>query len=439
MTLRSDITRILRRHLVLFRSKIIGLLFESIARLTPNRQQLLCFSSDEIGDNALALFLYLASRLPATVSYCWLVGDPQRSRRILESESIALPWERVLIVHRSSSAARLARARSSVVFDTAGEYYASRAVRNYPIFVSLWHGNPIKKIGASVNNSWWMPADPDYLCTSAVRFVPYFVAGLRLKRTEVLVTGLPRNDWLTGNLTSFRQLPEIPRPFVLWMPTYARSVGHNDNPDSYTGTDAPIGTDSLGCVTFDDLKSLESEMAATGCHLVIKFHPYDERNQMSFPALSSVTFLSADDPRLLGSGTYSLLSDSSALITDKSSVLIDYLLTGRPTAVDTVAYDLFQREDYFDLRTVCESTFKIDSPTTLIDFLTAVASIPIRARSGGHSDLNDVTEGPFCRHVVDALVTRHPELVWLASAAPSSPKDSTVQIRSKARDNRTSE
>lgn len=377
--------------------------------LTPPERLVLFSSEPDVSDNALAMFLYCHARLANGWRLAWLVDHPGRARSLIMAEMPDIDWNRVGLIRRQTLAAARARLAARLIFDTHGESYGLRRHHPRQTFVSLWHGNPLKRIGASHDPSYAAFGEPDYLCISSPKFWPYLFAGLRLERCRPWISGLPRNDWLTGALAG-RHCSDIPLDrFVLWMPTYATSVGASV--DSYVGIDSTLDATSLGCVRFDQLATIDAALGAIDANLVIKLHPYDARNSLTWPSLRHVIIVKADNDALSGSALYTLLAASRGFISDKSSALFDFLLLSRPVGIDTNAFASFTREDYFDILAELPELHRIADGKDLIDFIDGCVNGEVESLVVSNTaEFNVPQVGSYCAAVLDCLASDEPDI-----------------------------
>lgn len=191
------------------------------------------------------------------------------------------------------------------------------------VSVNLWHGMPIKKIG-------WMQAGARgprarfELATSDF-WVPIIRACMK-PWGQVLVNGLPRCDRfsepgregtrmrLGGEAASCSKL-------AVWLPTFRRTVVGDDMRD---GRDF----DNVAQMPGFDADRFDAWLAARNLVCVLKPHPLGPP-----PVLrSSGNLRIMDDAALAAQGLtlYSLLGGADVLLTDLSSVYVDFLALDRP-------------------------------------------------------------------------------------------------------------
>jgi hypothetical protein len=210
--------------------------------------------------------------------------------------------------------------RAEAVFFTHGLYGSPRPCRRKPI-VNLWHGDGPK--ATRPGNAAGSLVPSTYLVAGTTLFGEHKAAAFEIPPERLLVTGNPRTDqlWQQPAPGALEDLG-ITGDFVLWMPTFRRT--------------RPIGavrrwSETSGSKTDDRpelLQPLLSGLRERGVQLVVKPHPMDadRRDWEGAHAISETDLVRA------GVNLYSLLGASSGLVTDYSSVWVDYLLLDRPLA-----------------------------------------------------------------------------------------------------------
>jgi CDP-glycerol glycerophosphotransferase len=214
-------------------------------------------------------------------------------------------------------------------------------------YVQTWHGSPFKQMGFDEPRLARAPDKTQRALSEAVNRWDDFVVmsswsdkvfrdAFRLK-TNSLRTGYPRNDRLfqAGDETLRSQLRQqlgLPsdRKILLYAPTFRRyprplTIG---NPRNTPHLDLAAFEEALGDQWF----------------VVVRAH-YLDRVTVRRRYLNVARNMSSYDD------VTDLLLVSDALLTDYSSVMFDYSLTGRPMAFYTSDYELykFTRGSYFEL------------------------------------------------------------------------------------------
>lgn len=171
-----------------------------------------------------------------------------------------------------------------------------------------------------------------------------FASNLRSKsllggRSKMISLGFPRNDLLFNTdkqaiLNSFNIDLNDYTKIIMWMPTFRRSKLRNDN-NTNLKHDLPIFKDK------SELEFLEKKIEENKILLIIKPHPGQDLNY--FPAFKNehILVLTNSDFEDKNIELYEFLSITDSLITDYSSVYIDYLLTEKP-----IGFTIDDLEDY---------------------------------------------------------------------------------------------
>jgi hypothetical protein len=293
-----------------------------LSRVVPPSRSVVVTASPETEGNGVEVARALVRRYDGRV--VWLRdGGP------VPEEIRALATHGLVLVPKASLAGLWAYLRAEAVLFTHGLYGCPKPVARKPI-VNLWHGDgpkditPGKGVGAMISST--------YLVGSTPLFSEFQARAFDVPPDRVLVTGNPRTDqlWRPPDLDRLARLG-ITSDFVVWMPTFrrARAVGavrvHGDGP-------------SASDDGHEELTALVHGLRERGIQLVVKPHPMDA-DRRRWPG---VVTIDEDDLVGAGVGLYSLLGASSGLVTDYSSVWIDYLLLDRPLAFlvpDRTSYD----------------------------------------------------------------------------------------------------
>jgi CDP-glycerol glycerophosphotransferase len=209
--------------------------------------------------------------------------------------------------------------RAEAVFFTHGLYGAPAPSARKPL-VNLWHGDGPKRTRPDGDTGSLIRST--YLVGSSRVFTELKGEAFEVPVERQLVTGNPRTDQCWHDVPPERlEALGITGGFVLWMPTFrrTRAIGA-------TGT-----WDESGGVEVDEraqLEPLTEGLRERGWQLVVKPHPLDAEHR-GWPG---VLTLGDDDLARAGVGLYELLGASRGLVTDYSSVWVDYLVLDKPLA-----------------------------------------------------------------------------------------------------------
>jgi CDP-glycerol glycerophosphotransferase len=213
-----------------------------------------------------------------------------------------------------------ALARAFTVF-TSHALYRGLALGRRQRLVLLWHGEVVKPVGR-LDGDRPVPADLAPVCSQLGQ--AYRVAEFDLRPDQIPIVGAPRNDRLLS--ADFAQVRSrlgwpLERPTWLWLPTYRQSVRGGLRSDTEP---SPSGLP----FTAESLARLDGLLTERGIEVVIKPHPLAVQ---SIPdGYRSLTILTQDALDQSTVSLYEYLAAADGLITDVSSVWIDFLLRDRP-------------------------------------------------------------------------------------------------------------
>ena len=323
--------------------------------LVPTRKDLVTFiSTPDFSDNALALFERMKA-MPAASSFrfVWLVNRASETADVTSSN--------VRFIKKNTLKGLLYFLRSRFVFFTHRTYRFART-GTHQTLVNLWHGMPIKTVGAFVSRAPFLerPFSHFTIATSAY-FGELMSKAFCIAPENVLITGLPRNEWLfqTDALHEGNRRDED--SLVVWLPTFREY-----NVDGYELHDA-CGEDMI-CAS--ELAKLDEALEGARIKVLLKFHPGDVRNRQKWPPLRNIQIMTAKEFRGRGLNVYKLLACADALVTDFSSIAIDFLIAGKPIALFGADESCYRRGVFAPvLEKLREVSFEADTLADLAGFL----------------------------------------------------------------------
>ena len=312
-------------------ARLVGAVMHSADRLVPKADLLVVRTVPDFDDQGSEFVSAWCASYDVPV--VWLVDDPDPALVPAGVHRVVSQYrQRLRIVPIRSVRGYWAYLRARVVVHTTGTHdpHTRSATK---LFVNLWHGMPLKRLRTDA------PAgrhQTDLLFATSPIHARHFEETWDLGPDTVVVSGLPRNDALLR--ASTRALPSTlaamtrGRPLVVWMPTFRASVGKVARTD---------GHDYGNVFQMPDLevRAVAAEFDRLGLHVLVKPHP-------SAPApepvdLPGLTLWRDEEVRRSGLSLYEILGHSRCLLTDHSSVWVDYLLLQRPivfTIADLEAY-----------------------------------------------------------------------------------------------------
>lgn len=180
------------------------------------------------------------------------------------------------------------------------------------VVVNLWHGMPLKKIGNLEDHL----KDKDFnffskLVVTSEFFKPVMAGAFKAKEDQLLLAGNPRCDALYRPI----DVADGASKRLLWLPTYRES-------------EQPTGL--LFQLEEQDWLEMDTLLTNLNSLLYLKLHPL-EAGSLGLPtSCQRITLVTDADLSQKGWEFYSFLGAMDGLLTDYSSVFLDYLLLNRP-------------------------------------------------------------------------------------------------------------
>lgn len=355
-----------------------------------NKKSIAFYSDPDVSDNSLAIFLYIKNMNLSGWTFIWVVGDVKSSKEVLKK--IEPNISNVLFLRKNSIYAWIKTRYCKYQFDTHGAPY-EKPFLSKRISICLWHGSPLKLIGNSINPGSFNGGQDITVCAHSV-FIDPISEGLNVKKEKIFIGGYPRNDFIFTN-------KNYKTKFIVWMPTYASSVGSADG-RGYKGKDSVVSNNSFGAIDFSQLNFLNKILLQLNIVLKIKLHPYDARNFEENEQYSNIFIIKNSDISNFGLSTYKMLANSCALISDCSSVIFDYMLTGKPIAIDTASLEGFVRPMLFDLVKSDPGLYKINNIDEFISFAEKIKNNSYKINYDVKK-YNKDCEFNFCKKIVELV------------------------------------
>lgn len=269
------------------------------------------------------------------------------------------------------------------------------------VILNLWHGIPLKKIGMEQKNlSWFTRKYYKYLfadnyegvVTTSSHLVHIMSRSFLVEPERIKVWGQPRNDVLFSSNSEGKGLEEV---FSGELPPYEKVVLY-----------APTFRDHEPTQLFPfqdmDRERLCQWLEEKKIFLCIRLHLYDQTGYQWIQELdrtgSRIRFLNEDRTVDI----MEALKEFDLLITDYSSIYMDYLLTGKP-----VLFLPYDQEAYLKERGM---NFPYDQvtpgpkPKTFQEFLNSMEDLLynhdgyVRQRESVNNFLNEI-QRPCCADI----------------------------------------
>lgn len=234
------------------------------------------------------------------------------------------------------------------------------------LIINLWHGVPLKKIALEENNISYLQRcyfkyifsnNYSYILTTSQALIPVMAKSFGVSSEKIVPWGQPRNDEIFKQNSQigllkclFGDLPEY-QHVILYAPTYREDKSVRLFPfNDYNRSELNR--------FLDDQKIL----------LFIRHHISDETSQDVIRG-ERVFFINED----IQDDIMQIINIFDLLITDYSSIYIDFLLTGRPLLFLPYDMDTYIRDRGFNFE--YESITPGPKPTSLIQFMEEIKKL----------------------------------------------------------------
>lgn len=323
------------------------LCYRLVCLVVPVKKRRLVFISyPDAADNSWHLYSYMVEHVEG-FEFVWLCGQPSNVRERIQQESQRSGRNTILVARRLSVKGIFLLMTARLIFTSCGVSRFVGRARGRTV-VNLWHGMPIKAVGYLYPENHWAVSFCDYTLSTSPLYTRVMAGVFNIPESRVLEVGLPRNDALLAERTPamraaiFEALGvEAEADVIFWLPTFRRTmqIGERDRPREDSSESSFL--DEWGCDLFE---KLDAAAQAGGCKVIIKLHPADRLNNEA-PVIDydHIKLLTASAWASLGVDLYEALAVSAALISDISSVLIDYIAVNKPIAVTMMTASAYSR------------------------------------------------------------------------------------------------
>lgn len=344
--------------------------------------------------NSSYLFLYVKEHCPEIHPYYVMNDDKKR-------EELGEKYGKEYFLDGKTMAGIRKILSCKVWFTSTAPPLYGVGFRKKYVILNLWHGIPLKKIGMEQKNlSWFTRKYYKYffadnyegVVTTSSHLVHIMSRSFLVEPERIKVWGQPRNDVLFSSNSEGKGLEEV---FSGELPQYEKVVLY-----------APTFRDHEPTQLFPfqdmDRERLCQWLEEKKIFLCIRLHLYDQTGYQWIQELdrtgSRIRFLNEDRTVDI----MEALKEFDLLITDYSSIYMDYLLTGKP-----VLFLPYDQEAYLKERGM---NFPYDQvtpgpkPKTFQEFLNSMEDLLynhdgyVRQRESVNNFLNEI-QRPCCADI----------------------------------------
>lgn len=302
----------------------------------------------DFDDNSRALFEYaLKVGVDRIYKLVWFVKDPSRFSGMFEEYEnvLFLSWEDADsddTAKRDNFFYHLCLAKYIFMTDSYG---FALGCRKDQVRVMLWHGCGFKgRLGNSPNEDHY-----EYMTVTGDEYAKTYAKNFGLREDQMLVTGLPKVDYLFQPDVNWLDKLNVKKAgkYIFWLPTFRNTDKPGLERHNHT---MPKGETGLPMVSsMAEMKQLDTLLADNNAVMIIKLHPMQNRNLIGdFSELTNIQLVENSDLLKNDLHVYQILCYADALISDYSSVAVDYLVMDRPIAFTLDDFDSYESERGFD-------------------------------------------------------------------------------------------
>ena len=334
---------------------------EHFGQIRPDSHIWLFSSTDNshYNYNSRYLFEYVKENLPE-ITPLFVINDPELRN------SLSSKYGKQYFIETESIQGIRQALSAGVWFTSAGLPAYGTGLHKKRLIINLWHGVPLKKIALLDPNLkkaariyFKKIFSENYTCilTTSHELIPLMARSFAVSEDKIKVWGQPRNDGLFQK----NDCREILGQLFPDLPEYTKTCIQRLNP-----TFRDYGQVQLFPFKDFDQKQLEAFLDEKNMLLFIRTHVAEQGSAAPYLG-KRIRFLGNEQAE----DVTGILNIFDCLITDYSSIYIDYLLTDKPMIF--LPYD---RQQYLDGRGM---NFDYDDvtpgpkPETFNDFLDALS------------------------------------------------------------------
>lgn len=292
-------------------------------------------STPDYSDNSRAFSDYLiANGYLGKYKIFWAVTNPKKCKKLY-------PKAKVTFV-KDKGISRILNLKLFITagwqFGTHGVPYQGSRLQGQKV-IRLWHGCSYKDKDSRYKKKPLSKTAFDYALVSGPLFIKTKAYFWNCDESKIIPLGYPRYDWLKKESSDAIKLKKEllcdNEKLIIWMPTYRNNksecVNDNDNITQF-----PIIASKNQWMQLDEFCK-ESRIV-----LIVKLHPYQKDYDIDWKSFSNIKQIDNKDFELNHTNLYSFLSLTDALITDYSSVGVDYMVVNKPIAFTLDDFELYR-------------------------------------------------------------------------------------------------
>lgn len=320
--------------------KLFSNILKLIIKYTKIDENYILFaSSPDFSDNSKILYdYYRNSKEYKNHKFIWLISKNDNYKKYKEKNTKFIKENSYY--HRGKTLkATYYISKCKLIFFTHSSPLESMKKKENQIVINLWHGCGYKN--TQNKGKTYIERYPfDYALVPGNIFIKTKSIFWGCSKEQIINIGYPRYDlfYKKNKITEkFVEKIKNQNKLIMWMPTF-RKTGNNYYPEENIPNEYELPL----LKSNQDLLNLDYLCKELGITLIIKRHPMQLEYKCEKLDLSNILFI--DDKYLKNNKIelYSLLKYTDGLITDYSSIAIDYILIDKPIGFTLDDFDFYK-------------------------------------------------------------------------------------------------
>lgn len=287
-----------------------------ISKLFFSENRVLVIGISSIYTNTIEMANYIAANSNKTVYYSAPSDLIPYAKKLLS--------ENVKVIRHKGRKYRYVHVTSKYLFKALGYPHKFSDKQR---FINTWHGVPYKMIGMPIDKR---PRLADVTVATSPLTQKIFAKAFDVSSESVFISGYPRNDvlirtnkekdvWRNKILGKFDSFGKV----IIWLPTWRQSFSTASLSDYGKAVDNVFQVENFNVEKFNTILKQQNTLCIVKPHLIA---------EQKEPSNVHSNIFVINDQWLWSKGMtiYHLAACTDGLISDVSSVIVDYLLIDKP-------------------------------------------------------------------------------------------------------------
>ena len=315
--------------IIKFILKIIFIPLYIINFFIPKNKNIWIFGSwsgKKYNDNSRALYEYVCGK--KNIKAIWLTKNKKIFKNLKKEKKLCYPFYSLQGIYYSIVAG-VAIMSTSYVDLNLTTFLFSRKTK----LIQLWHGTPLKQMDLKAGNVLekiirfifltYLGREYDLIVSATTKNIAIYEKVFNINRNKIKILGQPRNDIIFHKSNNFLCNNQNIDKIFLYMPTWR----------------------NYKCDLFIDhgfiLNNFDDFLIKNRSILIVKVHPNDTKKYKYLVKSKNIIFQTNIDD------IYPILQNIDVLLTDYSSIYVDFLLLNKPIIFTPFDFEKYNKENGF--------------------------------------------------------------------------------------------